>query len=300
MRKAHYVIVTAILLLFLCRAYGQEFNTRWIYAPQSDSLSHVWFRKAWLTDGRPEQATVTVTTTGFFKLYVNACNVGTALFHPKRAFNDTTAVAVSFDVTPYLRQDTNVVAVLYSPFFPSFQRKQIAVNIYGRDATGKAFSHQSDGSWLCRRANTGLTLDGGEWQDRRAHYAGWKEATLTDLALWRNAEVCHDDKPVDIKYSRPDDGVFIRRTETAYDLPVRLPFRINLAKPLWGFVRANIREARRGERLQIGRLQYTCSGETDEQAMPQFRLWPFTTIEISGDKYFKPSQINSLDIVEAR
>ena len=65
-----------------------------------------------------------------------------------------------------------------------------------------------------------------------------------------------------------------------------------------GYLRLTLRGARRGERINMGNIQYTCSGELDEQVYPLFNISSYSTIHINGDKYFKPSQITSLDAIE--
>ena len=162
---------------------SHDFNTAWISDCQPDSLSHVWFRRMYVTGGRPRQATLTVTTTGRVKAYVNACNVGTAPYYPLRDDTDHRPVSITFDVTPYMNADTNVVALLYSPASPSLTDRQVAVTLYGTGRDRRPFSYTTDADWLCRKANSGLTPDGDEWIDGRDHNPYWN-TTAYAAALW--------------------------------------------------------------------------------------------------------------------
>ena len=108
-------LLTFVLWTTVLWVNARQFNTHWVAAPDTDSLAHVWFRTTLLSSARHREAHLTIATTGLVKVYVNEAKVGTALFYPSRPQGDTTAIALTLDVTPYLRPDSNVVAVLYSP-----------------------------------------------------------------------------------------------------------------------------------------------------------------------------------------
>lgn len=286
--------VAAILLwITLLSAYGQKFNTHWIYAPQADSTSHIWFRRAYTMQGRPRQASIKITTTGYYKLYVNECNVGKAVFYPFRPSNDSDAVEMTFDISPYLRKDTNVIAILYSPSFPSVSHRQIAVNFYGEAKDGTAFSYTSDESWLCRPANSRMTACGGELVDRRAYDVSWKAATINNLALWQPTASCHNgnSKPARVSHEAMTVTHITRWEQTDIS---KTPNLIQPSYGFYGFARATMRDVKRGERLQFGNLQYICSGETDEQAFPQFGASYLGSISING----RSNKITTLEALE--
>lgn len=297
MRK---LVVTLLLLAATIAASAQEFCAHWVYAPQTDSLSHVWFRRAYPCGGRPRQASVTVVSSGYFKIYVNECNIGTAAFFPMRHNGDATPVATTFDVTPYLRRDTNVVAIIYSPARPSASHRQISASFYGIAHDGSNFCYCSDDSWLCRRANSRMTADGGEAVDGRGHDPEWKAATCTSLALWLNAEPYCGDRTVPTLVNRYGYQAWktTKTTSLGYLHMSQNPVLLHLAGSFWGYWRLTLREAKWGERLQIGKLEYTCNGTIDEQAYPQFSLYRFNTLSVSGDSNFKPQHIFGAEIVE--
>lgn len=301
-KLGHYRNGFFCLLLLFCNIniLAQEFNTHWIYAPQSDSCSHVWFRRAFISNGRPRQAAIAVASTGYYKLYVNECNVGTALYYPLRHDNDSSSISITFDITPYLRPDTNVVAIIYSPTQPSLSHRQVSVNIYGTDHEGKKFCHISDKSWICRRANSCMTMDGGEIIDGRFHNPSWKAATIYDEALWTSAETYHSNKTSSMETNT--DGYYAIKvnkvTSINYLHISQNPLLLYLADSFWGFPRITLREAKSSERLMIGNLTYICSGDIDEQAYPMFSIGSHSAISISGDSRFKPSQVNAIDLLE--
>lgn len=254
-----------------------------------------------MTHGRPRQASITVTSTGLYKLYVNECNVGTALYYPQREAADSSAIEMSFDITPYLRSDTNVVALIYSPTAiheGEVTHRQVSATIYGTAHDGKPFSFDTDGSWLCLRANSCMTSDGGEMIDGRLHDPSWKAATIYNLAMWTHAKADSQRlrlKPIqhadwsqivsNISSYTTDDIASSADTGTLLELPTAVH----------GFLRTTIREAKKGENITIGNVHYICNGEIDEQAYPQFAVGTWRNILISGDKRFKLSQIMSLE-----
>ncbi len=293
----------ALILLLawagLATAHAQEFGTHWISFPQPDSTSHVWFRQSYLCHQRPRRATVTVATTGYVKLYVNEFVVGTAAFYPLRADSDRSPKAVTFDVTRYLRNDTNTVAVLYSPALPQADTRQVAVAFYGRMADGSLFSHHSDANWLCRRANSRLNAYGSETIDGRQHNTTWK-ATAFDTALWLTAR----QQP-----GRPEEPTtmlrqFYQATRTTHSRSYRYfdvtadTVRYEFGEGWIGGICVTLREARRGEYINIGGMEYICNGDMDEQAYPRFPRQRFRGVLIWGDRFFRRTQITDIMTLE--
>ena len=259
-----------------------EAKAQWISAPQTDSLSRVFFRKLYLFGGRPRQAQITISTTGYCKVYINECKIGTAPFLPLRLEEDNKAAEFTFDATPYLSSDSNVVAVLYSPTRTSTikQTRQIAITLSGMDHEGKSFAYSTDASWLCREANSRLAPDGLEIIDGRAHDNSWKAATIYDLALWVHAKA---DSTSNVEYCATPLVPRISHINTreaddilSNDIPASYPF--------YGFFRATLREAKRGEKIQLGNVLYICNGTFDEQVFPEFGVSFTNGISVEGNR----------------
>lgn len=302
-------LLTIVLWAATLWANAQQFNTHWVAAPDTDSLAHVWFRTTLLSGARYREAHLTIATTGLVKVYVNEAKVGTAFFYPSRPQGDTMAIAVTLDVTPYLRPDSNVVAVLYSPGFPHATRRQVSAVFYGIDSKGQRFAYFSDDSWLWRHAASGLTPDGREWVDGRQADTPWTASDF-DAALWRHAVVTQDAEatpagttqqqaspcktytaylPVEkIVRSRGYNYFDINGNEVTYDYG--LGFR--------GFVRLNLREAQWGEQIEAAGLRYTCNGQMDEQASPVFTIGYQRRVTVTGDRYFRRDQITETEAVD--
>lgn len=151
-------------LCWLTTLCAQEFGSHWIRIPQPDSLSHVWFRQTYVEDGLPLEARVTVASPGYYKLYVNECNVGTALFYPPRLQADSQPVAMTFDVTPFLRADTNVVALCYAPSYPHVDSSQVSVQFFGVDALARlSLALATEGGYAAAPTRAGRSMGRSTW-----------------------------------------------------------------------------------------------------------------------------------------
>jgi hypothetical protein len=283
----------AHVFFILFSFFFSEAQASWISAPQADSLSRVYFRKLYLFEGRPQRAQITITTTGYCKLYINECKVGTAPFLPLRYTEDNKAAEFTFDATPYLQSDSNVVAVLYSPARTSTttqtttqittqtttQTKQIAITLWGTDHEGRPFAYETDASWLCREANSKFTADGLEIIDGREHDNPWKTATINDLALWNRAT--EDSSAGTVKYYAAPVAPRISHIDLR-DADDILSNDIPASHPFYGFFRATLREARQGEKIRLGNVLYICNGTFDEQVFPEFGASFTNGISVEG------------------
>lgn len=286
-------------LSWMATLCAQEYAMHWIGAPQPDSLSHVWFRQAYLEQGRPQQASVTVTSTGCYKLYVNACNVGTAVLYPPRESHSDRPVSMTFDVTPYLRSDTDVVALCYAPAYPHVDSCQVSVLFFGVDSAGRAFSRASDGDWLCRRANSRWTLEGGEVVDGRYHDPSWKTAWF-NLALWLPAERRRDGGRRPVTYLSADAPLLHHVHTDGYRFFDRdsMGVTYDFGDAFHGLLRLTLREARRGEHIFYDGMDYICSGEMDEQVFPVFRMGDYRRIRVTGDSRFRRDHVVGVEALQ--
>ena len=91
---------------------------------------------------------ITIASTGYFELYVNERNVTGDVLTPLRERCSANAIAVTYDVTRFMRAGTNTVAVWYSPSFPHPESRQIALSFYGRAGDGSPQVFDNDSSWL--------------------------------------------------------------------------------------------------------------------------------------------------------
>ena len=295
--------VRLLLGLWICvlTAAAQAFGTHWIAAPQADSTAQVWFRQTYLTDRCPAQATVTVASAGNFELYVNQWNVSTDVLAPFRAPEDTCIKAVTYDVTRFLRPDSNVIAVWYAPASIRPVRRQISVTYSGTMPNGTRFSHVSNPGWLCRPANRVITPEGSERVDGREHDPSWNAIPI-EAASWRPVLAVRD--TVSTGY-REVSSFYPAMRVTRLHRPSVVDTRADsviyeFPEAFTGWVRVTLRNTRKGQRIRIGDLEYICNGKLDEQACRKFTLAHCRRVTITGDARFSPSQLFNVEGVEIR
>lgn len=310
-----------ILILFIASAAtaaastatAGDFGCRWMSHPAPDDTSHVWFRHTLVIEEQdmPRTAYIHVATTGRFVLYVNGRNVSTALFTPDRTPNDTTVMAISYDVRRFLRPDSNTIALLYCP--STRTRRQVSVSFYGIAADSSHFATNDTDGWLCRHADTWQTHDGGEAMNRNTYPYRWTD-TDQPLALWQAVEQISTSHHLNIStpisaedicgYSpvriNPlvDNAAHMRRiytplfTEQSADTLI-----VHLVPNERHLIRVTLRDCRRGERISIGNLHYVCTGEIDEQAFARFTPTNSNTIIITGDSHFRSEQVQEVESI---
>lgn len=321
-----------ILILFaasLATATAGDFGCRWMSHPAPDDTSHVWFRHTLVIEEQdmPRTAYIHVATTGRFVLYVNGRNVSTALFTPDRTPNDTTVMAISYDVRRFLRPDSNTIALLYCP--STRTRRQVSVSFYGIAADSSHFATNDTDGWLCRHADTWQTHDGGEAMNRNTYPYRWTD-TDQPLALWQAVEQISTSQHLNLSTphhhnTTPPQHLNTLPLLSAEDICGYSPVRINplvdnaahmrrIYTPLFTeqsadtlivhlvpnerhLIRVTLRDCRRGERISIGNLHYVCTGEIDEQAFTRFTPTSSNTIIISGDSHFRSEQVQEVESI---
>lgn len=279
---------------------AQDFATHWIGCTDAGEGQHVFFRQTYLTDALPKRASVRVATTGLVKVYVNQCNVFLSSFYPYRPTPSDVPHAVTVDVTPYLRSDTNVVAVMYAPAWPHEEPRQVAVTFFGERADGSRFSYVSDSDWVCMPAPSGWLGEGtGEWMDATQRDPDWNAATYAS-ALWTSAE--ETDSPTDTAWVEDRFDYTAWRVRHVrgmryFDLEGD-SVQYEFGDGFMGRLRLTLRETRRGECIVYGPNVYYCNGELDEQACPEFFVDSYRRVLIWGDSHFQRDQIVNIEAVE--
>lgn len=283
--------IIGILAIFTLMTHAQGFCMRWLACPDTDSASAVWFRHTYLGKSRPLQGNIAVVTTGRYLLYINESNVTPGYVVSK----DTIPVTTIINVSGYLRNDSNTIAILYIPCSHRSLRSQIAVCYYGREHNGAPFAYLSDSDWLCRSANIAIG-DNGEYHDfhqlvdggytNEFVVSGWKRATATDKVepLWSHGPGREEGWM---------NAVHIRRPHYFDLVGERAEFEFGLG--FYGYVRITLRGAQRGECIMVNDNRYICSGQMDEQLITRFVPAYYRRISISGDARFDVSQVCNVE-----
>lgn len=285
-------------MLCVLIAHSQSFHTHWIATQQVDSTSEIWFRQQILLQECPVFASATIATTGKVDVYINERNVSTASWMPCRMGNDNLPVSINMEVTRFLQPGINTIAIWYSPTFPHINQQQIAFSLCGRMKNGEKKAFCSDDGWLTRRANVSLTRDGGERYDANAYMLKWNSDDV-DWGLWQPAR--NTNMPAIASSYHLTGYPAVKRSMTYtpryFDL-VGNGVYYQFDKAFKGQLRITLRDAKRGQKIYIDGLEYTCTGEMDEQACRKFTVADHRRVLINGDQNFKNEQIQSVEGIE--
>ena len=214
----------------------------WIHATSPCPTEQLWFKHSYSFSAQPTEAFIEVASGGRFILYVNGRNVTTSLFEPGCMESGDSIGVVRYDVKPFLRHGTNMVAVWYSPLpagsAPSESTsrpkvaKQLSLELFG-SVGGKKFAHFTDESWVCQSAFAHTLPNGDEIIDGRYHING----TSTPLAFRKQVERLRQYAPSAIVRQQP--AIFTTRVNLIRDchlwedthIPVQLSDSIDSVCP---------------------------------------------------------------------
>lgn len=287
-RKVLRLGITATLACIATNVAAQGFDRNWIKAETSEKDRQVLFRRQYVEEEAPTTAWIHVSAAGKYELYVNEMNVTTDEMVPRDN------ASITYNVTRFLRADTNTVALWFAPDERLTGKGQIAVELYGRYQDGTTFSRTSDDTWLWREANANEdTIDGTcdltGWNSTNYQPALWKPATTSErpplyfscnewlfYKAWRVARI---HKPMFVE----KDGRSLTATFPA---------------KFYGRIRLTLRGAEPGEKVWINGVNYICNGQTDEQACPKFACRETQQAVITGGGSFDPAQVEGIEGIE--
>lgn len=285
-----FSLLIAILLISSLPLAAQGFALQWIGASTSTDDYQVWFRRTFATGGKPQSAHIELASVGSFRLYVNEYNVCRDVLSPYRTDGDTSSpISQTFDITPYLRPDTNTVAIWYAP-----QRShttvepQIAACIYGTDNEGIPFTFNTSTDWIWSHANAS-----SQWIDATAYRTDWN-TTTPSVIPWQHVV----DTPCPDMPTMPSSAIVHRVTHEIKptwtnigkdSIEAGFPVHIN------GWIRITLRGATLGEMITVNQLSYRCIGTMDEQVCRRFTTESTDHVVIKGDSHFRPEQVQNIE-----
>lgn len=302
--------LTILLLLFVCLSvHAQQFGTEWMAPPSPNDSSCMWFRRTFISespDTQPRRAAVCIATAARFMLYVNGRNVTTSLLMPGYKQAGVSTVAVTIDVTRFLRPDSNTVAILLAP------GKHLSACFFGTDVRRHPFADASTEGWLCHASSTSITAN-GELTDGRSDSLPPAYGDMV-IAQWQPVATVAPDCATPADYGISAESIFGYSSKSYNSLTDNSLYAHTILHPrldyadtrravyvtdhgFCGFVRVTLRGCQRGERISIGNLTYICSGEMDEQAFTRFCPIYTRRIAISGDRLFNTGQIQEVEAI---
>ena len=296
---AYHSLLLVILSLWWTSASPREWGTRWISHPEANDSSQVWFRKSVKTPVALSKGFITVASNGYFRLYVNERNV---TIDPFLNYADSLPGIIhqyTFDVTRFLDNRENTIAVWYAPRTERHSDKQLSLDFYGEDMLGKRFFMQADGTWQCKEACAFSLPNGREEIDGQVYYSKWNSPDDNDKS-WTHPIDSSDSSSALLFTTSPHyEGIKVRQvlnsTEVTRD---STSITYDFGRPFRGWVRITFRNAHKGERIEFGNHSYTCGSRMDEQAFPRFTVTDQRFVTIIGDDKFRHEQIQSVEGLE--
>ena len=290
------LIITSALLIFCLQGRAQQFGLSWISHPDRDDTSQIWFRHTFEETEKPEKIGITVVSTGYFELYVNERNVSTDVMTPLRDCADSSPIAITYDITRFVRRGENTLALWYSPLRGHADSMQVAAICCARYADGSKKAFHTDGGWLCRKANVALNGNGGEDVDATNGQPEWN-GDITEMALWMPAKECLGRINETLKWrdtNYPATKITNIQQQKYFDI-AKDSVTYTFETAFRGLIRITLRDTRRGCRLTVAGMRYTCSGESDEQIIQRFTTTDARRLIITGDKWFRPEQVYKVE-----
>lgn len=310
-RQWAYALLTTHMLrvLLVCVALAAvpslaraQFGWRWIGCPAADKARQVWFRHTTTGVGEVEKATLTLSTTGFARAYVNGRLVDPSPLSPSRRDGDHSPRQITWDVSAFMVSDDTLNVALWCAQ-PDGLPCAVAARLDCRRTDGTAFAVVSDSSWLCRPAPVEEDSCGTATFDSRQWHPTWSYGD-TDWARWTPVAVADGmtadaqpraDTPSGSYAPRLAVKAISTACETARDAH---SVHFDFGHAFVGFIRVTLRDAVPGEAILVGDTRYICSGLTDEQLIGRFRACPWREVTVSGDGRFKPSQVQAVEGLE--
>ncbi len=321
----HLIHILLLLTLSVTATQAQQFGTFWMTSPSSTNSSCQWFRRTFVATEHdsPRRASICVATDSHFVLYVNGRNVSTALYTSGYdAVGKPRTISITYDVTRFLRRDSNTVALLLCPPVSRHMTvdnktmvapPKIAVNFFGTTATNHYFSYSSSDGWLCHSASTIITPDGELMDGRHAMLppsygdmtmpswhpvvgvAAFDTDVVTDYGIASESIYGYRSKDYNILTDNSIRTHSIHRPRYFDPEPKQVVY--DFSPGFYGFVRVTLRGCRRGEIIHIGNLTYICTGEMDEQAFCRFTPQFARKVVISGDRWFRIEQVQEVEAI---
>lgn len=292
------LITLVALMLWVQSSYTQEFSTHWISHPTPNDSTEVLFCHTYTTQRCNKKAILSFASKGHLKVFFNERNISQDI-----TFNNPSPQKigiVSYDVSRYLRPDSNTIAVWYAPETGTDISKQVSLEYYGEDADGQDFYHQADGSWLCLALQKSYIKRNKECFNASTYSHEWK-ASDYDRKKWLHPLGAYGNTSPDTivgnTYNNYNDKLYrVLKPINSYKDASGIHY--DFGRSFHGTIRLTLREARKTEVIHIDDFTYICNGDLDEQAFRRFSTTRQRTFTIWGDKHFKPSQITNVEGLE--
>lgn len=296
---ARLIISIYIILCGVLNSFSQELGTHWISYPLPNDSSEVLFCHTYYTKYKPLQAAISFASSGRLRVYVNERNITQDICFCNS--DDNSVNIQTYDVTRLLQPGENIIAVWYAPVEGQPISKQLSLEYYGKDSQGTNFYHKADGNWQCKLLE-GCYIKNNqkEYFDARQYDNDWKSIDYPRRNWLKPLGAPEGTKRLCLSSDIfGNQNTQLRRIISPIDtITTNKGVEYDFGRPFKGTIRLTLRECKKGAILQIGNLNYTCSGNLDEQAYLRFLTSNDRLIPNGRKEFFKHIQIMNIEGVE--
>lgn len=278
-----------------------------------------YFRKSFVIENNPEKSRVYISGLGYYELYINGKKVGDHVLSPNQTNYDrrqvnsyrngqlanmsTRVLYETYDISSYLQQGENVVAVMlgngwyyqttrieYMPLYYDSPRFIAQLKLEYSDSPTQLIV--SDSSW-----KTGLgplvhnNLHHGEIYDARLEVDGWDTKGFDD-SEWECAVHARAPEGILRAQMSPPDRVTGTINPISMSSPKEGVYRYDFGTMFSGWVNLKIK-GNRGDKIKLTFVEdtgntyeqsdtYILKGEGTEVWEPRFTWHSFRYVEVSG------------------
>lgn len=212
--------------------FADDQRAKWISSSDLEKISNngeridnkmydPWLRKSFTLNETPKDAVVYVASIGYHELYINGKKVGDAILAPSVSDHKSRARYVTYDITNYLSEGDNVMAVWLGTswsIFPAYQRNDkpaipmLFLQAEFLSSTNEKMTLISDSTWKVHSSPNKLLgyweahHFGGEFYDASLEIEGWNKIGFDDTD-WMNAKEYVVDMPITSDRAYPNRPV---------------------------------------------------------------------------------------------
>lgn len=179
--------------------HQQDWEGSWIYKEDQKKTDHNWYRKSFALEENPVSALIYVGSFGYHELYVNGEKITDNVMNPVSSYMKKRIPYLTYDVTRYLNQGENVIAIWHAAGWARWKRIKEYKNppfVFKAQANIRTQSDSivlsTDETWKCKKSYSEYYGDwdilnfGGEVIDDRRKESNWNTVEYDDTD-WANA-----------------------------------------------------------------------------------------------------------------
>lgn len=230
----------------------EDWRGAWIRHSDAASEKHLWFRKSFSLNEKPNSAFVHVASLGYHELYVNGQKADDRVLAPALSRLDKRVLYVSYDLAALLQGGENALALWTGPgwsrydFFQTHFALRVQLN-------ADNFSLASDASWRCEISSSenlgGCQYkdNGGEMEDARRFIPDWN-AVAFDESAWSFASETAIDAALCAQMMEP---TLIIETLVAPSVSGDGPFQVDMGRNFTGWIEVDLRDQNAGDEIVV-------------------------------------------------